>query len=227
MRCTGWPPDCVDIPGEVSSNYRLTADDEEKRLRVRITATNGAGPTDAYCWDTYPIAPPRWSPPRPTEPPTPPPAEPRPPAPPGDPPPPPPGPRPGSPLPDLVATAFADPPPPTIPAANATVTYTITIGNGSDVYATGVSVTGSGYWNLANFVATTSASFDGSSCTTSTSSNTFTCDLRGMPAHTSKQITVTGIVTQRVYMTFGATVTSLQADANPADNSASIVHSGF
>jgi hypothetical protein len=222
QRCIGWPPVCEDIPGQVSPSYLLTPADEGTRIQLRVRATNGAGSTDAYAVISYPIAPPRWSPPR-TEPPpfTPPPRPPD-----VTPPPPPPGgTRPTTPLPDLHVTAVANPPPPSAPPAGTPITYTITIENRSDVYASLVTLTGSGPWNLTNFTATTTPGVDGASCTVPfPGSNTFTCDLRALRAHTTKQVTVTGTVSAQVYMTFSTWATMLQPDANPADDSVSIIH---
>jgi hypothetical protein len=47
LRCGSGGADCVDVAGQTSQAYVLVADDQDHRMRVRVTVTNSAGSSSA------------------------------------------------------------------------------------------------------------------------------------------------------------------------------------
>jgi uncharacterized repeat protein (TIGR01451 family) len=214
------PGPCTAIPGAISSTLRLMPSDQGKNIEVVVTGSNRGGSTDVASAQTSTVGPPRPSPPRPSEPlPAPaPPTDPRPD--PNPPPPPPGGTRPTTPMPDLAVALTSSPPAGPILGVTQ-ITYTIDVTNQSDVFATNAVLTDVLPANLS-FV---SATVNRSPLACSAVGQVVTCPFGGFAGRDSIRVTIVTNVTSAVYTSNTASVTELQTDANPANNSASITHS--
>jgi len=214
------PGPCTGIPGANSSTLLLTPSDQGKKVQVIVTGSNRGGSTDVASTQTSVVAPPRPSPPRPPDPPpatTP--TEPRPTDPPVEPVPPPGGTRPTTPMPDIVVSMSSNPAPGSIFGVTQ-ITYTIDVNNVSDIFATNAVLTDL----LPSNLSLVSATVNRPPLACSVNGQVVTCPLGDLPGHDSIRVVIVANVTSAVYTSNGASVTELQNDATPANNSASITH---
>jgi serine protease AprX len=216
---------CASISGEQESTHELTPADQGKVMSATVTATNAVGSTPMLAQFSPVILPPRASPPRPTDPPVAPPPTPRPPDPPTPAPTPPPTGRPGaSPLPDLAVTATANPAAGTTLTLGQTVTYTFDVTNASSVFAVNSRFTDS----LPANIVVDSADVGGVAAPCTITPTTVTCVLGaaagGVAGFAHVQVHVVAHVSATGLTVNSANVSSVQSDANPADNATTVTH---
>jgi uncharacterized repeat protein (TIGR01451 family) len=123
-------------------------------------------------------------------------------------------------MPDLAITMTSSPPPPSLVGVTQ-ITFTLDVTNQSDVFATDVKV----FQGLDANLDYVSATVVGQPPTVCTGTYAITCSIGSMPGHaTARVVVVANVRSQSAYTTSGASVSAVQPDPNPTNNSAGVTY---